>query len=168
MLKFLTFLILLFLPISVKADLVHRLSTSTQLSVNGAATVSERIGSTYVVSGSNVKVTDDGSFGGLTVGSATAAATMTAGTYEVDNEGEAFSFSESWTQGDGIAAIGSGVELTDGEVTNMPAYGTVTTQAAGSVGDLAGTINSQGEIELTAGGVGTQALGQFVSEITIE
>ena len=93
---------------------------------------------------------------------------MTAGTYEVDNEGEAFSFSESWTQGDGIAAIGSGVELTDGEVTNMPAYGTVTTQAAGSVGDLAGTINSQGEIELTAGGVGTQALGQFVSEITIE
>jgi len=39
MLKFLTFLILLFLPISVKADLVHRLSTSTQLSVNGAATM---------------------------------------------------------------------------------------------------------------------------------
>jgi hypothetical protein len=168
MLKFLTFLILLFVPISVKADLVHRLSTSTQLSVNGAATVSERIGSTYVVSGSNIKVTDDGSFGGLTAGSATAAPTMTSGTYEVDNEGEAFSFSESWTQGDGIAAIGSGVELTDGEVTNMPAYGTVTTQAAGSVGDLAGTINSQGEIELTAGGVGTQALGQFVSEITIE
>ena len=168
MLKFLTFLILLFVPISVKADLVHRLSTSTQLSVNGAATVSERIGSTYVVSGSNIKVTDDGSFGGLTAGSATAAPTMTSGTYEVDNEGEAFSFSESWTQGDGIAAIGSGVELTDGEVTNMPAYGTVTTQSAGSVGDLAGTINSQGEIELTAGGVGTQALGQFVSEITIE
>ena len=33
-----------------KADLVHRLTTSTQLSVDGAATVATRIGSTYSVS----------------------------------------------------------------------------------------------------------------------
>ena len=38
------------------ADLVHRLTTSTQLSVDGAATVANRVGSTYAVSGNNIKV----------------------------------------------------------------------------------------------------------------
>ena len=37
-----------------KADLVHKLTTSTQLSVDGAATVSTRLGSTYSSSGTNV------------------------------------------------------------------------------------------------------------------
>ena len=38
-----------------RADLTHRMSSSTQLSVNGAYTDATRIGSTYTVSGSNIK-----------------------------------------------------------------------------------------------------------------
>ena len=159
-------IIFLFGASAVRADLVHTLSTSTQLSVNGAATVSERIGSTYTVSGTNVKVGTGNSdvFGGLTAGSATAAATMKAGTYDINTAGSAFSFSESWLQGDGIAAIGSGVDVTSGVVADMPAFGETTTQSGGVTGTLAGTILSSGVMTLTAGGAGTTP---FQSEIPI-
>jgi len=162
-------LLILFIAPSARADLVHRLSTSTQLSVNGAATASERVGSTYTVSGSNIKVGTGNSdvFGGLTIGSATAAATMKAGTYEVNTAGSAFSFSESYTQGDAVPAIGAGVDVTSGVVADMPAFGNTTTQSGGVAGSLAGTITSAGVSTLTAGGAGTSAVGQFVSEITI-
>ena len=53
------------------ADLVHRLTTSTQLSVDGAATVANRVGSTYAVSGNNIKVASaDDHFGKLVTPSA--------------------------------------------------------------------------------------------------
>ena len=163
-------IIFLFGAPAARADLVHTLSTSTQLSVNGAATVSERIGSTYTVSGTNIKVGAGNSdvFGGLTAGSATAAATMKAGTYDVNTAGSAFSFSESWLQGDGIAAIGSGVDVTSGVVADMPAFGETTTQGGGVAGTLAGTILSSGVMTITAGGAGTTATGQFVSTISVD
>ena len=163
-------IIFLFGAPAVRADLVHTLSTSTQLSVNGAATVSERIGSTYTVSGTNVKVGTGNSdvFGGLTVGSATAAATMKAGTYDVNTAGSAFSFSESWLQGDAVPAIGSGVDVASGVVADMPAFGETTTQSGGVAGTLAGTILSSGIMTLTAGGAGTTATGQFVSTISVD
>jgi len=163
-------IIFLFGAPAARADLVHTLSTSTQLSVNGAATVSERIGSTYTVSGTNVKVGTGNSdvFGGLTAGSATAAATMKAGTYEVNTVGSAFSFSESWLQGDGIPAIGSGVDVASGVVADMPAFGETTTQSGGVAGTLAGTILSSGVMTLVSGGAGTTATGQFVSTISVD
>ena len=150
-----------------KADLVHRLTTSTQLSVDGAATVATRIGSTYSVSGNNIKVATDQHFGKLTAGTATAAATLDVGAYEMNTSGSAFSFSESWTQGDAVNAIGAGVDVTSGVVADMPAYGEVTTQSGGAAGTLAGTITSAGVMTITAGGAGTDATGQFVSELTI-
>ena len=156
-----------FIAPSVRADLVHRLSTSTQLSVTGAATSAERIGSTYAVSGSNIKVATDNHFGKLTAGTATTAATLDVGAYEMNTSGSAFSFSESWTQGDGIPAIGSGVDVTSGVVADMPAFGNTTTQSGGVAGTLAGTITSAGVVTLTAGGAGTTATGQFVSEVVI-
>ena len=160
-------LLMFFIAHSVKADLVHRLSTSTQLSVTGAATSAERIGSTYAVSGSNIKVATDNHFGKLTAGTATTAATLDVGAYEMNTSGSAFSFSESWTQGDGIPAIGSGVDVTSGVVADMPAFGNTTTQSGGVAGTLAGTITSAGVVTLTAGGAGTTATGQFVSEVVI-
>ena len=150
-----------------KADLVHRLTTSTQLSVDGAATVATRIGSTYSVSGNNIKVATDQHFGKLTAGTATAAATLDVGAYEMNTSGSAFSFSESWTQGDAVNAIGAGVDVTSGVVADMPAYGEVTTSSGGVAGTLAGTITSAGVMTITAGGAGTDATGQFVSELTI-
>ena len=42
-----------------------------------------------------------------------------------------------------------------------------TSYAAGTPGDLAGTVTSAGIVTVTAGGAGTSAIGQFVSEITV-
>jgi hypothetical protein len=154
----------------VQADITHRLSTSTQLSVDGAATQAQRIGSTYSVSGNNIRVSaaNNSVFGGLTAGSATAAATMKVGTYDLNTSGSAFSFSEGWVQGDAVPAIGSGVDVASGVVADMPAFGVVTTQSGGVAGNLAGTITSAGLVSVTAGGAGTTATGQFVSEITVK
>ena len=106
--------------------------------------------------------------GGLTAGTATAAATMKAGTYDITTDGSAFSFSESYTQGDAVNPIGTGVDVATGVVADMPAFGITTTQSGGVAGSLAGTITSAGVMTLTAGGAGTTATGQFVSEVTVE
>ena len=152
-----------------RADLTHRMSSSTQLSVNGAYTDASRIGSTYTVSGSNIKVASaDDHFGKLTAGTATAAATLDVGAYDVNTAGSAFSFSESWTQGDVTNPIGTGVDVASGVVADMPAYGNTLTMSGGVAGSLAGTITSAGVTTLTAGGAGTTATGQFVTEIVIE
>ena len=152
-----------------RADLTHRMSSSTQLSVNGAYTDASRIGSTYTVAGSNIKVASENDhFGTLTAGTATAAASLDVGAYDINTAGSAFSFSESWTQGDVVNAIGSGVDVGTGVVADMPAYGNVLTMSGGVAGSLAGTITSAGVTTLTAGGAGTTATGQFVTEIVIE
>ena len=154
-------------PMAARADLVHRLTTSTQLTVDAAYTSGTRLGSTYTVSGNNIKVATDNHFGKLTAGTATAAASLDVGAYDINTTGSAFSFSESWNQGDVVNPIGSGVDVASGVVADMPAYGTVYTSSGGVAGNLAGTITSAGVMTLTAGGAGTSATGQFVSEITI-
>ena len=167
--KFLPIVMLLMTaPLTAKADLVHKLTTSTQLSVDGAATVATRLGSTYSSSGNNISVVTDADFGGLTApASATAAATMKQTDYQLTTSGSAYSFSESFTYGDAVAPIGTGVDVASGVVADMPAFGSVTTQSGGVAGTLAGTITSAGEMTITAGGAGTDATGQFVSELTI-
>ena len=151
-----------------RADLTHRMTSSTQLQVNGAYTDATRIGSTYTVSGSNIKVASaDDHFGKLTAGTATAAATLDVGAYDINTAGSAFTFSESWTQGDAVNAIGSGADVTSGVVADLPAYGEVLTMSGGVAGSLAGTITSAGVTTLTAGGAGTTATGQFVTEIEL-
>ena len=160
--------LLLLLASPVKADMTHNITTSTQLTVNGAYTDASRIGSTYTVSGSNIKVADDAHFGKLTAGTATAAATLDVGAYDVNTAGAAFSFSESWNQGDAVNAIGSGVDVTSGVVADMPAYGEVITMSGGVAGTLAGTITSAGVVTLTAGGANTSAIGSVVTSLTVK
>ena len=152
-----------------RADLTHRMTSSTQLSVNGAYTDAQRIGSTYTVSGSNIKVASaDDHFGKLLAPSNNAAATLDAGTYDINTAGSAFSFSESFTAGDAVNPIGTGVDVATGVVADMPAYGNTLTMSGGVAGSLAGTITSAGVTTLTAGGAGTTATGQFVTEIVID
>ena len=147
------------------ADLHHKITSSTQLTVNGAYTDASRIGSTYAVSGSNIKVATDAHFGKLTAGTATTAATLDVGAYDINTAGAAYSFSESWNQGDAPAAIGSGVDVTSGVVADMPAYGETLTMSGGVAGSLAGTITSGGVVTLTAGGAGTSAVGPVITEL---
>jgi len=162
------FLLLFLAAPSAYADMTHNITTSTQLTVNGAYTDASRIGSTYTVSGSNIKVADDAHFGKLTAGTATAAATLDVGAYDVNTAGAAFSFSESWNQGDAVNAIGSGVDVTSGVVADMPAYGEVLTMSGGVAGTLAGTITSAGVVTLTAGGANTSAVGSVVTSLTVK
>ena len=162
------FLLLFLAAPSAYADMTHNITTSTQLTVNGAYTDASRIGSTYTVSGSNIKVADDAHFGKLTAGTATAAATLDVGAYDVNTAGAAFSFSESWTQGDATNPVGSGVDVTSGVLADMPAYGEVLTMSGGVAGTLAGTITSAGVVTLTAGGANTSAIGSVVTSVTVK
>ena len=75
-------MLLMAAPMAARADLTHRLTTSTQLTVDSAATQATRIGSTYTVSGNNITA---GTMGGLTKSAGdtvtTAAASQTQGSY---------------------------------------------------------------------------------------
>ena len=153
---------------AARADLTHRMTSSTQLSVNGAYTDASRIGSTYTVSGTNIKVaSSDDHFGKLLAPSGTAASVLDPGTYDINTAGSAFSFSESFTAGDSVNTIGSGVDVTSGVVADMPAFGETLTMSGGVAGTLAGTILSSGITTVTAGGAGTSATGQFVTELQL-
>ena len=165
--RLIPFLFLLSSP--VYADLSHSITTSTQLTVNGAYTDSSRIGSTYAVSGSNIKVaSSDDHFGKLVAPSGNTAATLDPGTYDINTVGSAFSFSESFSAGDNVNPIGTGVDVTSGVVADMPAYGEVLTMSGGVAGTLAGTVTSAGVVTVTAGGANTSAIGSVVTNLTIK
>ena len=144
------------------ADITHRLSSSVQLQVNSAATQATRLGNSYSVTGNNVNTTDGTTANTISTG------TITSGVYAPGSiaatqatAGEAFSFTASFTQADAIPTSAA----TTGEIQN---FGIMTSNAAGTAGDLAGTIDSAGSMALTAGGAGTSAIGQFSSEIIIK
>ena len=166
--KHFLFLLLLAAPTSVLADISIKHTASTSLKVDGAAVQAIRVPSTYAVSGNNMKVTTGEHFGKITAGSATAAPTLDVGVYEVNTVGSAFSFSESWLQGDAIPAIGSGVDVCTGVVADMPAFGNTVVTSGGVAGNLAGTVTSAGIATTVAGGAGTTGTAQYSSEITIK
>ena len=151
------------------ADLTHKLSSSIQLSVSAGATQVERIGTSYSVSGSGVDTTytpsgsgasavSDG-IGSLTVSSGVGAIPTLEATQKT--AGSAFSFSQSFTQGDAISQSAPST----GAVSN---FSNQTSTGSGTAGDLAGTITTSGAVTVTAGGAGTVATGQFVNELTIQ
>ena len=165
MLKIIPFLLLFAAP--VKADITSKLSSSIQLQVNAAATQVERIGTTYSVSGSGVDTTYTPT-GGSAVSDGLGSLTISSGvgaipTLEVTQKtaGNSYSFSQSFLQGDAVPTSAPTV----GQVAN---FSSQTSTAAGTVGDLAGTITTNGAITLTGGGSGTSAVGQFTSEISIK
>ena len=145
-----------------EGGLVSVMSSSVQLNVDAARTTSTRIGNSYSVTGSGVNTTDGtttGALGGL--GAATNGVNaLTTVTASQATAGEAFSFTNAYTQGD--AAI-----TTAPTVGEVSAFSNQTSYTAGTAGDLAGTIGTDGAISITAGGAGTSAVGQFVSEITV-
>ena len=162
------FLILLLLAAPASADIAIKHTASTSLKVDGAAVQAIRVPSTYAVSGNNMKVTTGEHFGKLTAPTATAAAILDVGAMEVNTVGSAFSYEESYIQGDAIPAIGSGVDVSSGIVADMPAFGNTVVTSGGVAGTLAGTVTSAGVLTITAGGAGTTATGQYTSEINVK
>ena len=156
-------MILMAAPAANAGGLVHKMSSSVQLTVDAARTSATRLGSQYSISGSNVGTSDGTTSGMLSAGTISsgvyAPGTITSNQLSATN-GEAFSFSASYVQGDAVPTSAVSVGA-------VPNFGSVTSYAAGSAGDLAGTIATDGAITLTAGGAGTNAVGQFVSEITV-
>ena len=147
-----------------QADLTHRLSSSVQLDVGGASSRAVRLSNSYSISGSGVdtSVTAGGNttadaLGGL--GAATNgvnAVTIPDATQKT--AGNAFTYSTSFTQGDLVPTSAPTV----GEV---PAFGDVTSTAAGTNTGLAGTITSAGAITISPGAGNTSAIGQVISEL---
>lgn len=144
------------------ADITHKIQSSIQLTVDGAASQATRIGSSYSVSGSNITLDTAGGLGALTAGSAVG---YTAADYSVTTAGDAFSFSESFTEGD---ATPSATAVTSGVVANLPMLANTTTTSGGVASTLAGTIASDGAMTITAGGSGTSATGQLILSITAD
>ena len=143
--------------------IVTKHATSVQLTVDAARSTATRVGNSYAISGTNVGTSDGTTAGMLSTG------TISSGVYAPGTisanqlnatDGEAFSFSTSFTQGDALSTSAPTV----GEVPN---YSSITSYTAGTAGNLAGTIGQDGGITVTAGGAGTSATGQFVSEITV-
>ena len=148
-------------PAASAGALTHKLSSSVQLTVDAAATNVTRLGSNFSISGSGVDTTDGTTVNTISTG-AISSGVYAPGTIAAtqDNPGSAFSFSQSYTQADAIPTSAP----TIGSVAN---FGNITSTAAGVVGDLDGGITTAGVITLTAGCAGTNATGQFVSELTI-
>ena len=163
--KFLPLILLTGFSSPVLADITHRMTSSTQLITNAAATQVERIGSTYTVSGSGVTMdvgggnSADNMVGGL--------GTLTDGvgqgsiaTATQTSAGGAYSFSQSFIEGDVIA-------------TTAPAVGAVSpysSQVSTAVGNGTGTgtVTSAHTVTAVGGGTGTSATAQFVTELTIQ
>ena len=141
--------------------LVTKHAASVQLTVDAAKTTATRIGSSFSISGSNIDTTDGSTAGTVSAG------TITSGVYNPgtiaatqDTAGSAFSFSQSYTQGDAVPTSAP-------TVGDVPNFSNTTSYTAGTAGTLAGTVTSAGVLTVTAGGAGSSATGQYVSEITV-
>jgi hypothetical protein len=163
--KFLPLILLTGFSSPVLADITHRMTSSTQLITNAAATQVERIGSTYTVSGSGVTMdvgggnSADNMVGGL--------GTLTDGvgqgsiaTATQTSAGGAFSFSQTFVEGDVIAT-------TAPTVGAVSPYSNQVSTAVGS-GTGTGTVTSAHTVTAVGGGSGTSATAQFVTELTIQ
>ena len=160
-------LVLFALATPASAQLVHKIQSSVQLSVDAAAAQTTRLGSSYSVSGTGVSTTDGttagvvGGFGNLTNG----VPAITNITASQATSGAAFSFSQSITEGDSTST--SSTSLTNGAVTALPLLGQTTTTGGGVAGSLAGTVTSAHAVTATAGGAGTSVIGQTVTTLQI-
>ena len=152
---------------AARADQTHRLSSSTQLQVDAGYTSVTRAGNSYSTSGSGVSttITPSGGSAASDLGGISAVSTAGVATFALPDvaqttQGNAYSFTQNITTGDAIVT-------TAADVGDVLGYSNIVSTAPGTAGSLAGTILSSGAMTLTAGGSGTSATGQFVTEVTI-
>jgi len=147
------------------AEIRSTIVDSVQLTVDGPAIQSTRIGSEYSVSGTNISVTTLGSLE-PSQASITNPATLSAGSYSINTDGQAFSFSETAIIGD--VPVTSQTNLsTNGRVDAPNLYGDSIQTQGGNAGNLAGTLSGTGVATVTAGGPGTSAIGQRTVELSV-
>lgn len=137
-------------PVSA-AEITSRITDSVQLGVQGAAVQSTRIGASYSASGTNIQSTSFGGVGG-------------AGTYDINTQGQAFTFSESFNAADTPITTQS---VSGGQIASPNLYGDSVTQLGGDKGTLAGSLSPTGVATVTAGGPGTTATAQRTVELSV-
>jgi hypothetical protein len=132
-------------------EITSKITDSIQLSVQGAAVQSERVGASYAASGTNINVTTLGGVGG-------------AGSYAINTNGQAFSFSETSITADTDVTSQSAAS---GTIASPNLYGNSTTQLGGSAGSLSGTLSGTGVPSVTAGGPGSTGTAQRTVELSV-
>ena len=155
--------LLLFLSAPAYADMNHSISSSVKFESLSAASTADKIGSSYSISGNNITTVDSnsastlGGFGSTTSG----VPSVTFPSATQATSGEAFSFTQSYLEGDAT----SGSAITVGTVPN---FSDITSTSAGSVGTAGVTIDNH-TITMTPGtGTGIVITGQVVVDLTIE
>ena len=163
--KLLPLILLLISPAVHAGGITHKITTSVSATSDGAYSIANRIGSTYSMTSNNIT---SSTLGGVTApASATAAGTFKSNSYAQTTAGAATSFSESWTSGDAVAAIGSGSTVSSGVVANLPAFGSVTTYS-GASGNPTAALTSVGAITLGVTGPGQSVVGSISSELNYD
>ena len=150
--------------VPAQADITHKIQSSVSLSVDGAGSVAIRQPSSLSISGNNVTMDTASKFTAFSSGTALG---YVPGAYSITTAGDAFSYSESYTEGDDVPAVLS-TTVTSGVVPALPVFGNTTTTSGGVAGSLAGTLATDGAMSITAGGAGTQAISQLIQELTIK
>jgi hypothetical protein len=149
-------------PVSAR-EITHTIVDSVQLTVDGPALQTERIGGQYSVSGSNINAT---TIGGFDATFTHGAPDHVNGVYAIGTNNQSFTFSESITLGDTI--VTDQTALTSGGRIDEPVlYGDSTQYQGGTAGSLAGTLSATGIPTVTAGGAGTTAIGQRSIELSV-
>ena len=154
-------------PMAARADLTHKLTSSVQLQVDAGYTQVSRAGNSYSTSGSGVSttITPSGGSAASNLGGISAVSTAGVATFALPDvaqttQGNSYSFTQNITTGDAIIT-------TAADVGDVLGYSNIVSTAPGTKDTLAGTLATSGAMTLTAGGSGTSATGQFVTEITI-
>ena len=162
--KFLPIVMLMGFSSPVLADITHRMTSSVNLHTGAAYNTAERIGSTYTASGSGVTMdvgggnTADNAVGGIgSLSSGVGQGSIASATQT--SAGGAFSFSQSFIQGDVI-------ETTAPAVGAVSDYSSQVSTGVGT-GTGTGTVTSAHTVTAVGGGSGTSTIGQFVTELNI-
>ena len=151
----------------VKADLSHSVSASVKLTVGGASTSSSRLGSSYSVSGVGVDTTHGSGDNAVANGVGSLVISSGVGTppdltVTQDVPANNFSFSQSFSQADVVPTSA----VTTGDAANFS--DNVSSIAACTVANLAGTVTNSQKLTITAGGANTEALGQMTSTLIVD
>ena len=155
------------------ADITHSIQSVASVSTVGASAMSERIGSSISVAGTNVTPkanTVAGQIGSLDL----ADAGITNGVPTVDydtsfnvvNTGDAFSASETYIEADAIPSLLSAT-VTNGVVPSLPLLGKNTVTSGGDVGSVAITLDSGQALTVNLSDMGAGTTATLQSTITL-
>ena len=167
-------LLLLFSPSVALADITQKFTTSAQITVDMPYSVTNKLGTTYSISGNNITpsvtvgdTTTSGKIGGINLGSLSSGVpAMIQTDKSITTAGSAFSLTEAVTMGDSQP---SAITPLSGIAALPPLGGQTTIGSGGTLGSGAMTSLSSG-VHTCSGafGSGSSCIGSTTVTITID